>query len=882
MNRLAYALAALAVLSCGATALRAGTTDEASRRIHRDFDARMESASDSRVTAFFSTADLGDSEEREALEFLYAYMPWPDMVNRDPGYFLENVRLSLEARKEMPWGDSVPDREFRHFVLPVRVNNEDLDDSRRVFFGELRDRVKGLTMRQAILEVNHWCHEKATYRPSDARTSTPLSTVSQAIGRCGEESTFTVAALRAVGIPARQVYTPRWAHTDDNHAWVEAWADGRWWFLGACEPEPLLDMAWFNLPASRGMLMTTNAYGYYDGPEERVGRTSVSTTVNVTGNYAPVSVREVVVTGEDSAPVENVTVMFMLYNYGEYYPVARKLSDKDGKASLVAGMGDMVVWVTDGRRFGVSHLRAADRGPVRVTLDRDGAREDIMEFDIVPPGPSASLPAPTEEMTAANEARKQYEDSVRGAYTSTFATEETARAFAAETGLDPDVTAKVLVESRGNRQAITDLLRHTTPERRETVLDVLSAVSEKDRRDIPMDVVTDRFAIDRQDTPLFVPYVLNPRVENEGLEPFAAEFLRDITSTQAEDYRRHPERWAEWVALNIAVDTVWNPGRLRVHPAAVWRVRKADALSRRIFFVASARAMGIPARIDAVTGKTQWHDGSGWQDAGLDRDVAFGVGSGSRSEAGYVEFHYTPAGRIADPKYYTHFTISKIENGIPALFEFEENTTLGWIADNYRRFDAGEYVLTTGQRMADGSVLARSSFFRVVPDSLTRVPLVIRQDTTGVQVIGSFNSEDLFTNAAGQRQSLLSATGRGYYTLVYGAPNHEPTSHVLNEISASAEFFEADGRKIVLLYADSDRLARATPGTSFRLPANVVTGHDNDGAILAELKDALRLDNVELPVTIIADTFNRVVHVSQGYTIGTADRLLDILSRVSD
>lgn len=56
----------------------------------------------------------------------------------------------------------------------------------------------------------------------------------------GEESTFLVAALRSVGIPARQVYTPRWAHTDDNHAWVEAWADGKWYFLGACEPEPVL------------------------------------------------------------------------------------------------------------------------------------------------------------------------------------------------------------------------------------------------------------------------------------------------------------------------------------------------------------------------------------------------------------------------------------------------------------------------------------------------------------------------------------------------------------------------------------------------------------------------------------------------------------------
>ncbi len=70
-----------------------------------------------------------------------------------------------------------------------------------------------------------------------------LFTIRSAYGRCGEQSTFTVAALRAIGIPARQVYTPRWAHTDDNHAWVEAWADGTWYFLGACEPEAVLNLA---------------------------------------------------------------------------------------------------------------------------------------------------------------------------------------------------------------------------------------------------------------------------------------------------------------------------------------------------------------------------------------------------------------------------------------------------------------------------------------------------------------------------------------------------------------------------------------------------------------------------------------------------------------
>lgn len=49
---------------------------------------------------------------------------------------------------------------FRHFVLPVRVNNENLDNAREVFRQELMPRVEKLSMYDAVLEVNHWCHEK--------------------------------------------------------------------------------------------------------------------------------------------------------------------------------------------------------------------------------------------------------------------------------------------------------------------------------------------------------------------------------------------------------------------------------------------------------------------------------------------------------------------------------------------------------------------------------------------------------------------------------------------------------------------------------------------------------------------------------------------------
>ncbi|MDE6459256.1 MAG: hypothetical protein K2K52_00270, partial [Paramuribaculum sp.] len=50
-------------------------------------------------------------EQRQALEVLYAYMPLPDMADNSGDFFLENVDYSLKARKEMPWGSKVPDRE---------------------------------------------------------------------------------------------------------------------------------------------------------------------------------------------------------------------------------------------------------------------------------------------------------------------------------------------------------------------------------------------------------------------------------------------------------------------------------------------------------------------------------------------------------------------------------------------------------------------------------------------------------------------------------------------------------------------------------------------------------------------------------------------------
>ncbi len=821
-------------------------------------------------------AEPSQEDIRAYTDFLYSAMPLPDKAMHSRDFYESNVRSSLRARSEMPWGKSVPEREFRHFVVPVRVNNENLDSSRMVFYEELRDRVKGLSMTEAVLEVNHWCHEKVTYQPSDARTSSPLSSVSQAIGRCGEESTFTVAALRAMCIPARQVYTPRWAHTDDNHAWVEAWADGQWHFLGACEPEPILDLAWFNAPASRGMLMNTSVFGDYRGPEEVISRSPYYTVINVTSNYAPVAPVRVRVTDAKGAPVKDARVDFRLYNYAEFYPLASLRTDADGRASLITGEGDVLVWASDGKRYGFAKGNPSQ--PVSVVLDRTADCTGAAEFDLVPPPLSASLPQASAEQTAENDRRKAAEDSIRNAYTAGFATDDSARELNKGLGLDEAALIKVLRESRGNHRMISEFLLEQPAGRRQKALDLLQAVSEKDRRDISREVLDDHILTEPSASPLYRDYILNPRVENEGLTPYKGFFRTVLTDAERAEYREHPERWIARLQKQVRIIEEGNPKLLRMSPEAAWRAGKADKLSAGICFVAGARSCGIPARIDPVTGKPQYADESGaWTDVKLrDQGAATPARTGRLAASGIV------TSTVPDPKYYYHYSICRLDDdGFPRQLEYPEGITLKEFLDTKPELDEGSYMLVTGQRLADGSVLTRSQFFTIREGETTAVPFIFRTDDKAVQVIGSFNSEDIYSDkATGTDKSILSTTGRGYYVVILGKPNHEPTEHALNDISALRADFEAQPEKILLLFPDAESASRFRADRFPNLPSTVVTGADIDGRIEKELRENLHLPQGEYPVIVIADTFNRVVHATAGYTIGTGDTLLSILRRL--
>lgn len=853
-------------------------------QVAQDFEKKKQQLPKGDLFAVFN-GQLSTSE-REALMFLYAYMPAGDVTDYSGDYYLENVRLSDQARREMPWGKTIPNDVFRHFVLPVRVNNENLDDSRRVFYSELKDRVKNLSLHDAVLEVNHWCHEKVVYTPSDARTSSPLASVKTAYGRCGEESTFTVAALRSVGIPARQVYTPRWAHTDDNHAWVEAWVDGKWHFFGACEPEPVLNLGWFNAPASRGMLMHTKVFGRYAGQEEIMYETPNYTEINVIDNYAPMAKGKVVVTDAAGNPLQAAKVEFKVYNYAEFYTVATKYTDAEGRASLTAGKGDMLVWASKDGKFGYARLSFGKEEEVTIALDKKEGEAYTLPLDIVPPAEGANLPEVTPEQRAGNDRRMVREDSIRNAYVATFMSNAQAGQFARDNQLDSAEVSRLLVASRGNHQTLADFLSGAVKAGKGTqAIQLLQAVSAKDLRDVSLEVLNDHL----NNTPalpesecLYKWYLLNPRVDNEMILPYKAFFREAVPAAEAEAFRKNPHALVEWCKKEIAINNELNSQRIPISPAGVWKARVADEKSRNIFFVSMARSLGIPAWIDEVTGKIQYHDVA----VNKTYDVDFEATAQTVAPSGTLIAKYKPIPSLSDPKYYSHFTISKFKDGAFRLLNYDEGdvdmgggATWSNLLKNGTKLDTGYYMMVTGTRMASGAVLANVTFFTIEEGKTTTVDLVMRENQDQVQVIGNFNSESTYLPVdSKETTSILNTCGRGYYVVAVLGAGQEPTNHALRDIAALSNEFEKWGRKMVLLFPSEEQYKKFRPSEFPGLPATITYGIDVDGAIQKQIATSMKLPNSTiLPMFIIGDTFNRVVFVSQGYTIGLGEQLMKVI-----
>ena len=807
--------------------------------------------------------------EVEALKFILAYSPLSDIADYNGDFFLENIRASFAARDTFEWGKLIPVEIFRHFVLPVRVNNENLDSSRMVFFSELKDRIKKKNMKDAVLEVNHWCHERVTYRGTDGRTSSPLATVKTAYGRCGEESTFTVAALRSVCIPARQCYTPRWAHSDDNHAWVEVWVDGKWHYIGACEPEAVLDAAWFTAPAKRAMLVNTNVFGDYEGPEDVLLKDERYTKINILPNYADTRRIFVMVRDSSGHPADSARVEFQLYNYAEFYPLLSTHTDQKGLCSFLTGFGDLMIRASEAGKFSFRKISVKTTDTLVLDLTMKTGGEYTMQEDFIPPPERPAANAVPDSVKESNSRMLALEDKIRGAYENTFIDSAKSCRLASTLKLNSDTLWLFLRESRGNYRTIIDFAGSIKAEKKSWVFPLLWAVSTKDLRDISFDVLMDNISNSvyrgnsGNDLEFFRRYLLNPRVDNEMLRPYKGFLQSKFDKSFRDKGFAQPASIVDWVSANVLIDTKANYGRAPLTPVGVYELKVADPHSRDIFFVAICRSLGIPARLEPGTRLPQFYHNSKWHDALFDpiKPVS--------PERVKLTLLSDPENN-RKPEYYVHFTIEKFEDGFYNSLDYEGDPQVANFPCTLD-LSAGNYMMVTGNRLKDGTVLASLSFFNLEKGKEAKQMISFRKEPAPA-ILGRVEQAKVLSSL-----SMPGLAGKEDLILAWVEPDKEPTKHFFADLREKKKDFQKTSCRIFLLFRNEKEKQDFLAGPFREMPSGVsCTVPGNELLKLVSSASSQNLGSI-LPIVCLISKNGEILYLSQGYRIGIGDDLARLI-----
>lgn len=780
-------------------------------------------------------------EERPLLAYYYATLPLTDVGDYSPAYFLSVARQALAVREEFPWCQALAEHRFLKDVAYPRVNTEELAPCRELFHDALAPRVWGLSLEEAILEVNRWCAEEATYRSTDGRTASPLQVYQRGFGRCGEESTFLVTALRSVGIAARQVYVPWWSHCDDNHAWVEAFDGQGWRYLGACEPEPQLDRGWFTHAAARAVMVHTRAF--VQGSREEVAFLFSETdpvdwdiqegvaVENITARYGDTKRLTVQVAGPDGAPAAGAWVSLSVLNMAAPREIARRQADSQGCVTLGLGKGSVLATAWDEASPGLlaECLLAPEDTQVALVLGQGLAAAG--EWDFLPPADAGlTVPAlsPSQE-----EARRACLDR--------------AAALREEKRLAREKARPAPPAGEGAR--------------------VWQSLTEKDREgELSPQLLEDALAAfaweGQYPAAAFQEGLLSPRVALEVLTPWRRLLEGRFSPQEREAARQEPSRLWQWAQAAAPVDkdcyaALWGT------PQGMLQVGASTSQGQQVLFCAACRALGIPAKL--VDGVPQVWRGDGFSPLwGQEPTAALTVKAPAGQEALEAQ----------------NYTLSRREAG-----GYLPLTTGGVPAGESRQLllPPGAYRLWTVNRLPGGGLLARWEELSLAPSAAREVALAFRegdvQDMLERCPLPGFTlaGED---GALWEGKELLEKAPLS--VLCFLEVNREPTEHLLGELREAAAALKQAGMPLYLAlpslsHRDDPTLRKALAA----LPWATVCQCDFSTVIPA-LGRRLYLDPDRLPLAILANQRGEGLYGCCGYNVGTAQLLLRLAAALKN
>lgn len=812
-----------------------------------------------------------NKEESFCLKYLYAYMPLTDMADYSPKLFLKFVRHSLKVRNLMSWGKSISDIDFLNYVLQYRINNENIEYFCEIFFDELYPKIKHLSMYEAIIEVNYWAFSKATYKATDNRTASPLTVVRNAYGRCGEESTFLVAALRSACLPSRQCYAPRWAHCDDNHAWVEVLADNKWYFLGACEPEIRLNTGWFRLPASKAPLIHNRVFCDMVGNEIITKQTDTVTEINVLHHYAKTKEIKVKVINLDNKPLKDINVAFQVVNYCEFYPIATLITDENGEVSFVTGLGDLFVFAYNQNGYVYKKIDVNKIETLTLTFEPIKEETESFELEMAPAkGGINEEEKLTKEQEEEQTKRNESALNTRRAFEETFHNEETSKEYANKFNIMQQDIANLMPLARGNYKEIERFLQdETTKDILEYKVLLLKALREKDLSDITYTILMENIEEsivykDKYEKDIFVENVLNPRVWNENITLYKKEIPNILDENIKNAIINNPLQVATFVNENITQYGISEYTNLTTSPLGALKSKLVNKVSKSIVTVAILRSLGIAAKMDKADGKVVYYNNGVWAHI-YKEEPKVEVKKGAL---------VLKKGDDTIYEYYKNYTVSKLENG---NYETLDLDNINWENDKVEyNLECGNYRIVLANRRPDETNMIKVLFVKVEENKTSHLELYLPKiNHTGKEL--DIEDRTIF-DADDKKTTLLKTLNNKKGIVAWLHVGMEPTEHLLNEIREAKDKYNDENVNTILILRDIKDFNNPTLNRTLKLVPNLNIFIEKDGYNIDKVYNDLDITDKKLPLAIVFNDDLKIVYGCAGYNVGIGEMLLKTLN----
>lgn len=863
-----------------------GYTDELKQYVGNRLSDVLKLVGDKKEDILYKLS-LCTEDEKLLMEYLYSSMPLSDIYNYDFELYYEYVKHALFLKENIPWGAKIPEDIFLNYVLHYRINNEAIEDCRRIFYDMIYQRLINKSMYEATLEVNFWCAEKVTYKSTDERTASPLALLKCGYGRCGEESTFTVTALRSVGIPARQIYTPRWAHCDDNHAWVEVWCDGEWHYLGACEPEPVLNKGWFTSAASRAMVIHSRVFSDYFRNEDVISNNKVVATINNINKYADSRFFMVKIINSRNKPVIGAEVRFEIFNYSELTSAATLYTNESGLVCINIGFGTIAVHVVKGNKsfYKIVDTKASEE--IIFNIDDDIYNEDALateDINIIPPTDRKTLTCSiTKEQKAMQKKKFEY---------CSIAREENDKKIVeeinnAEIGnkkigcksKDNSEIKKILLSAMGNYTEIQEFINCSYSDLDfENRINLLMYLSKKDYIDSKCSVLNSHInnvAKNSNNYPeeIYFKYVLCPKIYSEKITDYRM-FISDYFRNDIKDvFIKNPEEIWSYIGYNIEEFPQYEYEQLYTTPVNLLKNRKGSLMSKKILFVAICRTLGIPARISTTDLSIEYYNGS-----------FINAESKYNSNGSQVIVNNKSDMEL---KYFQNWTMAVLRDGVYKTLKLNKDI----LAIDKVSIDVepSYYRIFTSNRLPNGSIFVKKYTFEVKEGEIKYIDIDLR-DVKISDMLENYDIQDF--NLTDKNNNIIHASDLmkdGKNITIWIEEDMEPTEHILNEMIEIYQGFLNIKCQIIFVLRDSSAMQNKTLQKVYKLIPSIRTYFDDSSENANIIARRMYLEPDKLPLILItdkcnntSDTINKcinVIYACSGYNVGIVELLTKIIKK---